>query len=353
MKNGSPDAIQILIDFGADKDVRSSLATDYLTPVLLDVVEGQVDCMKKLIENKVDLSLESSKEYPTESEAQDKDDDYGIFALSVYEDQPKCLEYLVSLEEEVWRALESAENERHLGRGTIMSFAADCETSECLKILLEKGTSPGDNAEDTSHAICQAAEGGNLEILDLLLDYNLHLDLVNQDHFTDVEEESMFIAALRGHTRILERLVEVGFRTDFSKHGKMNALHASAVHGHVECLKLCIGICQRDEKHGGRGIKVKDGHGNSALWYAMFGGHSKCVEMLLEARALPKAFEDSYIFARPFKHSHYCVDCQKAELCVCYFTHEICQDEYLSHHIKWEPGGNNNRGFCSTTKFSF
>ncbi len=326
VKSGSPQVIQVLIDYGADRDVRSKLSTGYLTPVLLAVKEGQVDCMKTLINNNADLTLESRAECADKDE---NENDYGILAMSVYENQPKCLEYLVSLDKDLWKSLEEGETDRHLERGTTMGFAALCGRTECVQILLENGTSPGEDFNDVTHAICLAAGSGHLEIIKLLLDKNLHSDLVIQDHITKVEEEAMFKAAILGYDDIFIQLVEAGFRTDFS--GCHSALHASAVHGHINCLKVFIERCKKYQQQEEGAIRIKDAAGKSALWYAANRGYPKCIEILISAGAWPVSFNDGIdIISCTLRHVHCCVNCREY-VCVCYFSNNPCQVEGNTH----------------------
>ncbi len=324
VKAGSPGAIQVLIDNGADKEIRSS---QFLTPVLLAVVEGKINCLEKLLENEVDLMVESSK-----VDQEVNDEDYGIFALCVVYDQPRCLEVLMSLDEDEWRSVEKHENTVHgKERGTIMGLAVKLNRMECLKILLKKHCSPGEDSNELNHAFCKAADQGNSECLHLLFEYNLHQNVVLHDSYSVVEQRTLLFAALRDNEKMLHTLVEKGFRVRL-RDEMMNALHAAAVQGNFSCLKF---ILEHTNLNDGEGIRVKDGYGKTALYYAVLRGHPKCIEILIEAGAWPSTFKDGLrIITCSIQHKHYCVPCQGKQTCVCYGTMYHCQINKTEHNIE-------------------
>ncbi len=340
VKAGSPEAIQILIDNGADKEVRSTLDTKFLTPALLAVVEGQVDCLEKLLENKVDLLVESSTNYPDYYNDNQKTEDYGVFALCVVHNQPKCLESLVLLDEDdyEWRNLEKAENAVHgKQRGTILGLAVKLNRIECLKILLDEDFSPGKDSDDLNHALCLAAEYGNSECLYMLLEYDCHFDIIHNEDCTKVEQRTLLFAVLRNDEQMLEVLVENDFQIDLYD-GNMSALHAAAAQGNVKCLKFILDhmvpIPGDPIRLSENELRAEDGYGKSALWYAAIRGHPECIGILIGAGAWPSTFEDGLdIVACTKGHQHYCVSCQKKQTCVCYGTRNECQVNNVDHDI--------------------
>lgn len=337
VKNGSANAIQVLIDGGADKEIRSSHASGYLTPVLLAVQEGQVDRLETLIKNKVDLRVESIREYPEYYINRERKDNYGVLSLSVLFDKPECLRFLLSMDEDIWRPLEHRENTLHaIERGTIMGLAAKLERLECLEILLENFVSPSVcGRADPKHAVCLAAESGNMEVLNLLLNHNIHIDLLNAKRTTVAHDQTIFIAALRGHLHVLKRLVDAGFRLNYQL-PHLSGLHAAAAHGHVECLKFCIEHRMMDKVDGSLAstdsLMQKDMYDHSALWHAANQGHPECVEVFINAGVWPATFEEGIeILKCTAGHKHCCVTCQNIETCVCYSSHVECQMEDNSH----------------------
>ncbi len=329
VKVGSPEAIQMLIDNGADKEIRSTRDTKLLTPALLAVVEGQVKCLEKLIENDVDLTVECSKIYSDSYDQEDNNEDYGLFGLAVVHDQPKVIEFLVSLEEDKWRSIEKAENSAHVKhRGTIMSLAVKLERIECLETLLYEEFSPGENTDDLKHAVCMAVKTGNSEFLDLLLEYDIHETVLPRAEYTDVEQTALLYAVLRDDEQMLKTLCDNGFRICLWD-GYMTALHGAAVQGNVNCLKYILEHKSLDVEDG---IRAKDGFALSALWYAARRCHPESIKILIEAGAWPSDFEDALsIVECTSGHQHYCVPCQKKQLCICYGTTSKCQIKGIDH----------------------
>ncbi len=350
MKVGSPEAIQMLIDNGADKEIRSTMDTKFLTPALLAVVEGQVDCLEKLIDNDVNLLAESSKFY-LQFQDEEKNEDYGMFTLAVIHDQPKIIEFLVSLGEDTWRNIEKTENSSHgKQRGTIMGLAVKLNRIKCLETLLFEDFSPGEDAKDLKHALCLAAESGNSECLDLLLEYGIASedDILPQTEYTDVEQRTLLFAVLRDDEQMLKTLLDNGFGVSLWD-GNMSALHAAAVQGNVNCLKYILE--HRRSMQSGNGIRATDGCGKSALWYAARRGHPECIEMLIKAGAWPTNFENGLdIVEDTFGHQHYCVPCQRKQTCVCYGIVNKCQIQGTDHtklECIYHADGHGYENFCT------
>ncbi len=343
VKAGSPEAIQILIDNGADKDVRSTLETDLLTPALLAVVEDQVDCLAKLMENRADLNAESTKDYPSHYQNQ-RIEDYGVLAMCVVHDRIKCLELLMSQDEDAWKSLEKAENNVHgTMRATTMGLAVKFNSTECLKMLLKDGCSPGSGVHDVSHAFCQAAENGSTECLDVLLKHNMHKDVVDNVNFSTVEQRALLFTVLRNDEQMLKTLTEYGFRVR-PWPGNQSALHAAAGQGSVNCLNF---VLEQDGFQEDNEIKAIDWYRRSPLWYAANRGHPECVERLIRAGAWPNTFDEAMDIIKGInEHRHICLECQMDLQCTCYGTKNYCQINHVDHTLPgqsciyedtWEP----------------
>ncbi len=330
VKAGSPEAIQILIDNGADKDVRSTLETDLLTPALLAVVEDQVDCLSKLMENNADLNAESTKDYPRYYQAHQKTEDYGIFAMCIVHNRVKCLELLMSQDGDIWRGLEKAENDVHgKERATIMGLAVQLNRIECLKMLLKEGCSPGSDVHDVSHAFCHAAETGNSECLDLLLQHNLHLDILDKVNFSTVEQRALLFTVLRNDEEMLKTLTEYGFCVR-PWPGNQSALHAAAGQGNVNCLNF---VLEQEGFQDENVIKAIDWYRRSPLWYAANRGHPECIKILIKAGAWPDTFDGALdIIKGTNDHQHFCLPCQMQYTCTCYGTKNYCQINHVDHN---------------------
>lgn len=119
----------------------------------------------------------------------------------------------------------------------------------------------------------QAAARGELTLCRQLLQQQ---ELV--DEHDEFELTPLMWAAARDQSEAIELLLQHGARCEMSGEIGETALHLAASGGHCDVL-------QRLLRHGLTVIDQPTAEGNTALMYAVYGGHRACVKALVECGA--------------------------------------------------------------------
>ena len=115
---------------------------------------------------------------------------------------------------------------------------------------------------------------GNSEVVDMLLEQQVHVDIESQNH---QRIRPLHWAALRGHTRLAVRLIGVGAQVDSPDSEGHTPLMKAVQYGQLNTCQTLIAY--------GASIHAQDAHGHQALHWACYMGRSMVVELLIRNNA--------------------------------------------------------------------
>jgi len=121
--------------------------------------------------------------------------------------------------------------------------------------------------------LVQAAENGDLAVLDHLLAGNVPVNVRDECQWTPLMK-----ASLNGHTEIVMRLLAAGAQPNVIDNGGYSALMLAASNDHPAIVNLLV-------RHGADIQHTEPGLGWSALIWAAKRGHQASVEILLKLGA--------------------------------------------------------------------
>ncbi|XP_062504675.1 ankyrin-1-like [Corticium candelabrum] len=131
-------------------------------------------------------------------------------------------------------------------------------------------------AKDQVTALMKACFNGNVEIVDLLINYGSNVNTCTEEEMV----QPLHITVSRGHPKIAELLLNCGADINAVGWGGVTPLHIAAAEGPLSMVKLLsqwkgdkVDVCALDED------------GNQPLHYSALEGHSDIVEFLLERGA--------------------------------------------------------------------
>lgn len=178
---------------------------------------------------------------------------------------------------------------------------------ECLKILLKHENidiNQFDQFNHTKTPLMVAASVGNMECFSVLLSQDkLKIDLINQE-----SKSALDYAILGGHIECIQALLEKGAKTDNAMVTALNSGHIDVVEhflnqgaivdsflkfGRLQMTGLMIAAHMGNTQYGrlllkaGANAELKggkiEGHGFSAMTFAVCRGHAEFVNLLLES----------------------------------------------------------------------
>jgi len=191
-------------------------------------------------------------------------------------------------------------------------YAAVCEDDGPLRHLISCGvdTREGDHIKTTP--LMLASQFGRMKNVECLLENETraNIGMKNRNAYAAIH-----YAAEKGHSDILELLIEKKADVNFPGPSRMTALHLASAYGHYECVELLLEknakILARDKfKRNALIMAVKNGNlkvaslllqkgitfnepdssKNYPLHYAAAYGFEECIELLMKAGADPNVF---------------------------------------------------------------
>ena len=148
----------------------------------------------------------------------------------------------------------------------LASFAGHVEMVE---ILLEHGADASATVTDGLTSLHLASFGGHIGVVHILLQHGM--DSTNQ---TDDGWTSLHLASFGGYMGIARLLLEHGADAEARNWEGLTPLHFAAMRGHMEVVGFLLEC--------GVGVTVQDNDGNTPLNYAMKSGHVEVSRVLFE-----------------------------------------------------------------------
>jgi cytohesin len=142
--------------------------------------------------------------------------------------------------------------------------------------------------------IWRACQEGYTNVVELLLQYGAHPDVIVADKIDKDYCSPLIVAAQNGHIGVVRTLIHAGASVNWLTDNGETPLIKAAFHGHADVVRELI--------QSGAKIDLSGGDGATALLCASQNGHTKIVRMLLEAGATPNSkalFGDAGSFETP------------------------------------------------------
>eukprot|EP00913_Durusdinium_trenchii_P020569 g19319.t2 len=168
------------------------------------------------------------------------------------------------------------------GHPAIM-VAAAVGSRDILEMLLQAGADSTAVDELLETALHAAAEAGQLECAEVLLENGETLQLVNQPQEAGLTP--LHMASRNGHVEMIRLLLDFGACRDARDHMGVNALHVAAEYGQEEVVEFLLEI--------GMDIEATEEAGATALYLAAENGQLSVVKALVEAGAEKNAADEA------------------------------------------------------------
>ncbi|XP_060766569.1 dynein axonemal heavy chain 12 isoform X2 [Neoarius graeffei] len=152
---------------------------------------------------------------------------------------------------------------------TALHEAARLGLTDFVMLLLKSGADPDPRSTYGLTPLALAAQAGHLEIVQEFLRQGADVHSQAQDWAT-----ILFEASASGNPDVISLLLEYGADANIPKHTGHLPIHRVAHRGHVKALAILIPVTTWD---------AVEESGMSPLHSAAAGGHSQCLEMLLNA----------------------------------------------------------------------
>jgi len=146
-----------------------------------------------------------------------------------------------------------------LGRTPLM-IAADNDKLHAVTYLLEKGADPSLQDNNGWHALHHASQGGNPEVIDLMISHVPSIDSITEEGLT-----SLMIAAGNGKLQAVEYLLEKGADPSLQDNSGWNALHQASRSGIVAIMEkiLSYGVDIESKTIASTPLMLAKRYGNS------------------------------------------------------------------------------------------
>ncbi|MDR2377207.1 MAG: ankyrin repeat domain-containing protein [Puniceicoccales bacterium] len=173
------------------------------------------------------------------------------------------------------RAAEFTSKSEWIKGETLLHFAAQSGHILMVKLLLEKMPFHGINAKKAGQGtpLHAAAEGGNAEIAELLLNRGASVNAVDCHSWTPLHR-----AIVEGHSEIVRLLLARG--ADPTIPERESALHYAVWKGNTEIVRLLLENLKKTGKLAH--IQAPNSAGRSPLYKAAEGSHAGIAKLLLE-----------------------------------------------------------------------
>ncbi|KAF5599139.1 beta transducin [Fusarium pseudocircinatum] len=242
--NGKNTILQLLIDKGADLEVRNP--EDSHTALMYAAVYGRVAAAKSLIEG--GAMLEAPDEFPSPH--------LGLAALLGHESRT-----LLLLDK-------GADIEARSSDGsTPLSIAARTENEGVVKVLLEKGASVDVKDHNGDTPLLRACLDGHVGVARMLIDAGANIETQTRYGSTPLA-----VAARKGREGVVKLLLEKGADIDAKNHSGDTPLSRACLNDHMGVVRILI--------EEGATVDVRNKKGRTPLQLAEKSTKSGIVDLL-------------------------------------------------------------------------
>ena len=168
---------------------------------------------------------------------------------------------------------------------TALIRAAEEGDTETVEMLLDREADIEAKTNDGETALMLAAGQGHTETVELLLDKGADIEADIKTDYEDGGHRALHFAAKEGRTETVALLLSRGADIEAKTNDCWTPLMRAAWSGHKEAVGLLL--------DKGADIEAEDDSGWRALHYAAVGGHTETVELLLDRGADIEAEDDS------------------------------------------------------------
>jgi ankyrin repeat protein len=312
---GHESAFQILLDWGADPNIRGGR---FGVPIIAALVGKHEDMVERLMRLDLDYSLsdprgrtilytaskhgncqavhtllEAGADHTTANK-------YGWTPLNTAADygHVKIVRLLLDKGADFTVANDNGESPLH--------SAADSGRHEVVKLLLDRGADVSKHNSSGWTPLNLAAYSGSLETVKLLIGkMDTNIDVPSNNGWTPLNS-----AAYNGHLQIVRLLLEKGAKTENANNKQDTPLQVATVNGHLDVIELLLehnaDIATVDQNNWtplnvaaskgyldiakfllkkGANLSTANSHGLTPLHVATYNGHYDVVKFLLEQGA--------------------------------------------------------------------
>uniref|UniRef100_A0AAY4AUN6 SOCS box domain-containing protein n=1 Tax=Denticeps clupeoides TaxID=299321 RepID=A0AAY4AUN6_9TELE len=163
-----------------------------------------------------------------------------------------------------------------------LALAAQIGHTDIVQLLLRKGADVKSQAEDSATILFEASASGNPAVISLLLEHSADPNVPKHTGHLPIHR-----VAHRGHVEALALLIPVTTWESVEDSG-MSPLHSAAAGGHSRCLEMLLDAGYDPNFMLSSWVRRNyDDQRRSALYFAVCNEDLKSVEILLEAGAMP------------------------------------------------------------------
>ncbi|MEM9569659.1 MAG: ankyrin repeat domain-containing protein, partial [Bacteroidota bacterium] len=248
-KEGQLDCVKFLVQQGADIDTTDKWSS---TALLLSAQQGHIDCVQYLLQQGADINTKAK-------------DGGTALLLSAKEGHIDCVKYLLQQGADI--------NTKANDGGTALLWSAYRGHIDCVKYLLQQGADINAKNEKGDTAALVSIYKGQLDCLKYLLQQGADINTRARDGDT-----ALLLSAQRGQVDCLTFLVQQeGADIHARDRYEYTALIWSAQEGYIDCVKYLL--------QQGADINTRDKWGSTALLRSAGKGHIDCVKYLVQQGA--------------------------------------------------------------------
>jgi ankyrin repeat protein len=244
--------VQLLLDYGADAEVKTNQACNAIRPLHYAVLNKRIAVIKLLLDRGADINARGLLNINPLNLAAGVDDTGDIIELLLSRGAKKDINS---------RFLTTQETPLHV--------AVQAGHVNAAKFLLDYGADTESPDKNGRTALYYAAGAGRLKIVDMLINYNSN---VNNKDFKG--QAVLHAAANEGHAEVVKSLLENKANIhDVISTGE-TALHLAACEGHISVIQILL------ERNAD--VNCEDKMGWTALHWTAREGHAEAAELLLQ-----------------------------------------------------------------------
>jgi ankyrin repeat protein len=223
-----------------------------LTKTLIEAVgKGDIDVVKSLLEDKVDINATFNNNITP------------LF-LASEEGYTEIVKSLIEAKADV--------NSANIYGVTPLIIASEKGHTAIVNALIEAKANVNATTLAGIAPLYIASACGNTEIVNRLIEAEANVDVTDTDGLTTLMKASAI-----GHTEIVKILIEAKADVDVADKEMVTSLFLASVGGHAEIVKALI--------EANANVNAAETHGMTPLWIASGSGHTKIVKTLVEGKA--------------------------------------------------------------------